>query len=188
MERNSSRGARGRAPKTCGSCGRPEDQGEKFFHCARCKAVSYCSKACQVNHWKRGGHKQECAALQAQEPAKPGKSLTTKGAAAEEPESSQAAVKSVDCEPSKPMQKKPPKPSSASAHKSSSAGAAAVEEVEKPFREAIARVDAEGNELSFGEHDDCSICLHKLRRPIKLPCGHWFCKECIEGLRQAKSV
>ena len=94
-------------PRACGSCGRAEDQGEKFFHCARCKVVSYCSKVCQVNHWKRGGHKQECAPPEAQEPAKPA-SLKTKGGAAEEPEESRAAVKSVDDEPSKPMKKKPP--------------------------------------------------------------------------------
>ena len=31
--------------------------------CARCKVAAYCSKACQVAAWK-GGHKQECKALQ----------------------------------------------------------------------------------------------------------------------------
>ena len=28
--------------------------------CGRCKQVFYCGKACQVEHWKRGGHKQAC--------------------------------------------------------------------------------------------------------------------------------
>ena len=43
-------------------------------------------------------------------------------------------------------------------------------------------------DLSFGKHDDCAICFDSLCNPRKLPCGHWFCRECIEGLRQATSV
>lgn len=31
------------------------------------QAVSYCSRACQVEHWKQGGHKAECARLAAQQ-------------------------------------------------------------------------------------------------------------------------
>ena len=30
--------------------------------CSRCKAVHYCSPACQVAHWK-AGHKKQCAQL-----------------------------------------------------------------------------------------------------------------------------
>ena len=30
--------------------------------CARCKAVSYCGKECQAQHWKSGGHKATCKA------------------------------------------------------------------------------------------------------------------------------
>ena len=52
---------RGSAGRTCGQCGRTEDQGETFNHCSRCKDVSYCSKACQKQHW-RGGHKDTCQA------------------------------------------------------------------------------------------------------------------------------
>eukprot|EP00613_Pedinella_sp_CCMP2098_P031233 CAMPEP_0171721736 /NCGR_PEP_ID=MMETSP0991-20121206/22563_1 /TAXON_ID=483369 /ORGANISM="non described non described, Strain CCMP2098" /LENGTH=452 /DNA_ID=CAMNT_0012313715 /DNA_START=172 /DNA_END=1530 /DNA_ORIENTATION=+ len=28
--------------------------------CARCKIVAYCSRECQMQHWKRGGHKKWC--------------------------------------------------------------------------------------------------------------------------------
>lgn len=53
---------------------------------------------------------------------------------------------------------------------------------------ATPKVDAEGEELSFGSDEDCSICLDSLQDPVKLPCGHWFCKECIQGLRQSDHV
>ena len=70
----------------CGLCGQVPEEGETFSHCARCKVVAYCSRACQVNHWK-GGHKKECCAPpEAQEPVK---ALTkaptkTKGGAAKQ--------------------------------------------------------------------------------------------------------
>ena len=31
--------------------------------CGGCRVRWYCSKECQVLHWKRGGHKRECQAL-----------------------------------------------------------------------------------------------------------------------------
>ena len=154
--------------RACGNCGQLPEEGHQFSHCARCRQVAYCSGVCQRNHWRAGGHKKACVPLaqQAQEPAK-------------------------DDDLSKPMNKPPHKPSSGPDNNSSAGGAAAATEEqqdEKLPRRAVARVDAEGKELSFGEHDDCTICLDALRHPIKLPCGHWFCKECIEGLRQARSV
>ena len=33
------------------------------MRCGECRVRWYCSKECQVLHWKRGGHKQECQAL-----------------------------------------------------------------------------------------------------------------------------
>ena len=33
------------------------------FTCSRCKTAAYCSKACQVEHWKKGGHKEACGAV-----------------------------------------------------------------------------------------------------------------------------
>lgn len=37
-----------------------EMTGGKNMVCSRCKAASYCSKECQNEHWKRGGHKKFC--------------------------------------------------------------------------------------------------------------------------------
>ena len=37
----------------CASCGAESAP----LKCSRCKAIMYCSKACQVEHWKRGGHR-----------------------------------------------------------------------------------------------------------------------------------
>lgn len=45
--------------KKCSECHRP---GEKL--CSSCKGVYYCSKACQANHWKAGGHKKFCKSIQ----------------------------------------------------------------------------------------------------------------------------
>jgi hypothetical protein len=42
----------------CANCGRRDVQ-EKLKACAQCKTFSYCSKECQVKHWK-AGHKLEC--------------------------------------------------------------------------------------------------------------------------------
>ena len=76
--------------------------------------------------------------------------------------------------------KKPTKPSQVSA------GGAAAEE---PTGRVTPMVDPNtGEEASFGKDDDCSICLDKLVKPVKLPCGHWYCKECIEKLRQSASA
>lgn len=32
----------------------------KFKKCSRCKVTLYCSKECQVVHWKQGGHHKQC--------------------------------------------------------------------------------------------------------------------------------
>jgi hypothetical protein len=40
-------------------CTKAEHTAGDFKKCARCGAVRYCSKACQVLHW-RAGHKREC--------------------------------------------------------------------------------------------------------------------------------
>jgi hypothetical protein len=42
----------------CANCGRKGEK-ETLKTCARCKAFHYCSKKCQVEHWK-AGHKVDC--------------------------------------------------------------------------------------------------------------------------------
>ena len=38
--------------------------------CSRCRSVWYCGKACQSQHWKRGGHKRFCVAVADRVPTK----------------------------------------------------------------------------------------------------------------------
>ena len=45
----------------CFVCGVRPSPGSKHKLCGGCKAVVYCSKECQANHWKEGGHKSECS-------------------------------------------------------------------------------------------------------------------------------
>lgn len=44
----------------CKSCGAMEKANNRF-KCCSCKLVHYCSKECQKEHWKNGGHKENCA-------------------------------------------------------------------------------------------------------------------------------
>jgi hypothetical protein len=43
----------------CANCNIMSEEKEEFKACARCKAFHYCSKKCQVEHWK-AGHKVDC--------------------------------------------------------------------------------------------------------------------------------
>ena len=43
----------------CAMCGRAG-----AMRCARCQRVRYCSGPCQVQHWKKGGHRKECGKQQ----------------------------------------------------------------------------------------------------------------------------
>eukprot|EP00977_Amphora_coffeiformis_P009752 scaffold2246_cov162-Amphora_coffeaeformis.AAC.11 len=45
--------------ETCGNCGVHSQATKKLFRCARCRNGFYCSKECQVAHWKV--HKVSCA-------------------------------------------------------------------------------------------------------------------------------
>jgi hypothetical protein len=45
----------------CANCSVTETAGSAVLNqCSRCKAVVYCGKACQAQHWKAGGHRAAC--------------------------------------------------------------------------------------------------------------------------------
>lgn len=48
--------------RSCDECGKDAPAGQKLSVCSRCKSRQYCSKECQVNHWKTF-HKAECPQL-----------------------------------------------------------------------------------------------------------------------------
>jgi hypothetical protein len=50
-----------RPTRECAFCHILEGPNEKFACCARCRRPFYCSRKCQRQHWKTGGHKQDCA-------------------------------------------------------------------------------------------------------------------------------
>lgn len=61
----------GAAVKSSGSeCAWCHENVIEVKKCSACKAVAYCSRECQVAHWKQGGHKTECANLAAQQKQK----------------------------------------------------------------------------------------------------------------------
>lgn len=44
----------------CYNCKKPasdDSPAEEFFRCVRCRSVTYCSKACQKEDWREGGHR-----------------------------------------------------------------------------------------------------------------------------------
>ena len=49
----------------CDNCGRPE---RELKACGRCKLTRYCSKECQVAHWKTG-HKRFCEPTEDRKPS-----------------------------------------------------------------------------------------------------------------------
>lgn len=45
----------------CANCGTfNAASGRGLDVCGGCRRRAYCSRACQMQHWKVGGHKQEC--------------------------------------------------------------------------------------------------------------------------------
>lgn len=46
--------------KECAACGVIEDVVGEFMACSRCKMRQYCSKDCQIDHWKNASHKIKC--------------------------------------------------------------------------------------------------------------------------------
>jgi hypothetical protein len=52
-----SRDAAKEEKNACSKCGKTDVHLSK---CSLCRSVQYCSRECQVSHWKKGGHKQIC--------------------------------------------------------------------------------------------------------------------------------
>ncbi|GAB5036452.1 zinc mynd-type [Nannochloropsis oceanica] len=50
---------------TCEVCKQTSEavRRQALLRCARCRSVRYCSRECQVWHWRRGGHKEACEQL-----------------------------------------------------------------------------------------------------------------------------
>lgn len=46
----------------CHNCNKPESRDVKFKSCGKCANVCYCSRECQVAHWKE--HKKECGIVE----------------------------------------------------------------------------------------------------------------------------
>ena len=58
------------APAAQSHCAAPGCLKEAHLKCSRCQTVRYCSKACQVTHWK-AGHSKACRAAKTEAPATP---------------------------------------------------------------------------------------------------------------------
>jgi TPR repeat protein len=44
----------------CSTCGKPKTPLRPLKPCKLCHTVQYCGRECQVNHWKKGGHRKKC--------------------------------------------------------------------------------------------------------------------------------
>lgn len=53
----------GKYLRCCDKCSRRETRASEFKLCAKCRFNVYCSKECQVDDWKIGGHKSLCVQL-----------------------------------------------------------------------------------------------------------------------------
>ena len=63
MEKSKKKGGGTSCIRDCANCFAAEGsvQGVPVHNaCARCLITFYCSKKCQKEHWKKGGHKEHC--------------------------------------------------------------------------------------------------------------------------------
>ena len=82
----------------------------------------------------------------------------------------------------KPRPAIPPRPISNSNPKSTKKRKSPRRPSTRAAAEDTANEDSNGPD--FGQEDECPICFEIFRDPQKLPCGHWFCKGCVQELRQ----
>ena len=55
--------------KECANCSSSRSiEGGALHACTRCKVVYYCSRPCQIQHWKKGGHHQFCIPVEKRKP------------------------------------------------------------------------------------------------------------------------
>ena len=54
-------------PPCCANCEKPNEKNEPLSACARCGLVSYCSRECQIQHWKNE-HKSNCYDRESRKP------------------------------------------------------------------------------------------------------------------------
>ena len=47
---------------TCGACHAFTKRNDNNV-CSNCRLTHYCNHSCQKSHWKKGGHKESCAAI-----------------------------------------------------------------------------------------------------------------------------
>ena len=47
----------------CSTCGKPKTPLRPLKPCKLCRTVQYCGRDCQMQHWKKGGHRRECKKL-----------------------------------------------------------------------------------------------------------------------------
>jgi hypothetical protein len=63
LEKDLRKKARGIIGNVCFACSKEDSDDRKFQQCSKCKFYSYCSKECQLSHWK-DCHRGECKQIQ----------------------------------------------------------------------------------------------------------------------------
>ena len=141
---------------TRGQCAGPYCTRRGLERCSKCKAVSYCSKECQSEHWY-GGHKEECKRIR-KEAKQEAKRLEAAAAApAADPSGSESSAE--EQEKMKGRHQDDSDESGEEESKSTSGGAAAEASPSAPCAEAL-RLRAPDNGLGdFQEARELDLAI-----------------------------